>query len=126
MQIEQLLGDADPGRVLLHATLTDGDSLLSSDVHLFVPLKELELPDPAIEVQVIPTDEAARITLISDRFAKDVALSIPGVDGFLSDNYFDLVPGEETVIAFRSDETIDVEEIRQRLRVRSLADALSK
>jgi beta-mannosidase len=126
MQRAQLLGDADAGEVLLYSTLTAGDRMLSSDVHLFVPFKELELPDPAIEFQVAPADGAARITLESESFAKDVALTVPGIDGFFSDNFFDLLPGEETVITFRPHETIDVEVIRERLQLRTLADALRK
>jgi beta-mannosidase len=124
MQRARLLGDADVGRVLLHSTLTSGDRMLSSDVHLFVPYRELELPDPAIEFRVTPADGAARITLQSERFAKDVALSIAGIDGFFSDNFFDLLPGEEIVIVFRPDEKIDIEVVRERLQVRSLADAM--
>jgi beta-mannosidase len=125
MQRARLLGDADVGRVLLRSTLTAGGTMVSSDVHLFAPLRELELPDPAIEVRVTPAEGGVVITLQSDRFAKDVALSVPGVDGSFSDNFFDLLPGEETVIAFRPDETIDVEVIRQRLQLRSMADAMA-
>jgi beta-mannosidase len=126
LPLGRLLGDANAGRLLLHSALTDGDTVLSSDVHLFVPLGELELPDPAIDVQVTPADGAFRISLHGDRFAKDVALSVPGIDGFFSDNFFDLLPGEEAVIAFQTDQTTDAESIRQRLQVRTLADAWSE
>ena len=124
MPIDTLLDDADPHRVFLHSRLTAAGAVLSSDVHLFAPFKDLALPDPEIEIEWTPSEGGARIAVSSSSFAKDVSLSIPGVDGRFSDNYFDLLPGEAKTVDFRPARAEDIGLIDGRLQARSLVDVL--
>ena len=121
-----LLGDADPRAVVLYTALTDGRDVLSSATHLFAPFKELALPDPAISSTVEAAEGAVRVTLRSERFASNVALSAPGLSGSFSDNYFDLVPGRPLTVEFRPAEgsTVDADAVRVAMQIRSMADAL--
>jgi beta-mannosidase len=122
--IDALLDGADLQRVFLSSRLTAGEAVLSSDVHLFAPLKDLALPDPEIEIEWTPAEGGARIAVRSSKFAKDVYLSIPGVDGRFSDNFFDLLPGEAKAVDFRPAQAKDIGQIDGRVQVRSLADVL--
>jgi len=48
---------------------------------------------------------------------------VPDHDGFFSDNYFNLAPGREMVVDFRSRAPLSLEEFRKRLQIRSVFDA---
>ena len=63
------------------------------------------------------------IKISTDKFAKAVYLAVPEHDGFFSDNYFNLAPGRDVTVQFRSSAPMTVEEFRSRLQVRSVFDA---
>jgi len=58
--------------------------------------KDLKLHDPKISYRI----QGNYIYLKSAAFAKYVFLELPGYEGELSDNYFDLPPGKELAIRF--------------------------
>jgi beta-mannosidase len=62
--------------------------------------KNLLLSDPKISYQV----RGNQIVLKAVAFAKYVYLDVVGYTGKLSDNYFDLQPGKETIITFNETE----------------------
>jgi beta-mannosidase len=59
--------------------------------------------------------------LISTKYAKDVYLSLENIEGFFSDNYFDLLPGTEKKIIFQTKRQID--DFSGRLKIMSLVDS---
>ncbi len=61
------------------------------------------------------------ITLRSPVLARSVYLSFGDLDVKLSDNYFDLLPSEETVIQLTSTATLD--QLKAALKIISLTDA---
>jgi beta-mannosidase len=63
------------------------------------------------------------VKVTSDKFAKAVYLAVPEHDGFFSDNYFNLAPGREMTVEFRSREPLTLEQFRERLQIRSVFDA---
>ena len=84
----------------MSVVLKNGDVVLSHKNYFFAKPKELLL-EPARIVSKIEKDKADWvITLQSDRLAKDVYLSCSNAQGFFSDNYFDLLPGELRTIRF--------------------------
>ena len=77
--------------------LEDGEEI-ACDSHLFVPEKSFALEDPEIEWNIIREEEGFRITLSAKKFARSVELSLEGMDGVFSDNYFDLCDGHEKTV----------------------------
>jgi len=81
--------------------------------------KDLKLTDPKITYQI----KGNQVILKSSGLAKYVFVDIAGYKGKLSDNYFDLLPGNEKIISFDQKEvttkTID-------LKLKSLWDVLGK
>ena len=63
------------------------------------------------------------IKISTDKFAKAVYLAVPEHDGFFSDNFFNLTPGRDVTVQFRSGTPLSLEEFRNRLQVRSVFDA---
>ena len=127
----EILGGADPRRVVLVAELTEGNTRLSRNTLSFVKAKELELPTPDLHVDVEARDDGAfTVRLLARRYARDVWLSttdrttgIPAVDGAFDDNDFDLLPGETTTVVFHPRTATTLAAVRAGLRALSLVDS---
>ena len=124
-KVSELLEGQDQKRVFLYAELLVNGQAVSSHDHFFAPFKELAISKPTITPEVIAAKERGkfRVKLSADKFAKAVYLAVPDHNGFFSDNYFNLAPGREMVVDFRSREPMTVEEFRKRLQIRSVFDA---
>jgi beta-mannosidase len=59
--------------------------------------------------------------LKTDKLAKNVYLQIEDEEGFFSDNYFDMLPGEKVTINLKTD--ISEEKLNEVLTMRTLDDA---
>jgi beta-mannosidase len=123
LPVGDLLRGRDAKVVFLLSELLVGGRVVSSNEYFFRPFKELELPTPRVDVNAVQTRNGFRLTLSSDKFARDVYLSSEAAEGFFSDNYFDLIPGRAVEVEFRTTRRLKVEEFRKGLKVRSLVDA---
>jgi beta-mannosidase len=121
--IHVLLAERDAKKVVLLAeVLVDGREV-SRNEHFFQPYKNLSLPHPQINAQVVPAAGGFTVTLTADRFARAVYLSAPGFPGFFVDNYFDLIPSRKIEVAFRTRARIPLSDFRNKLRIRSMVDS---
>jgi beta-mannosidase len=75
----------------------ENDMLLAENKIYFVPPKDLDLPDPSITYSVSDFADHYALTLKTERLAKNVFVS-SDLPGNFSENYFDLLPGEEKTI----------------------------
>jgi beta-mannosidase len=90
-------------------------SLIGTDALLLDNPKDSNLPNAKISVSISPLG----IELTSDNFAYGVQITVP--DGMeLSDNYFNLLPGQEKIVKFIS--KLPLETIRKSIRIKSLVD----
>jgi beta-mannosidase len=119
----ELLRGHDPKTVFLDCELLVGGKSVSSNRIFFRPFKELTLPSPHVTTDATKTRDGFIVTVKTDKFARDVYLSAEGLDGAFTDNYFDLIPGKEVGVEFRSRRPIKLEEFRSRLKARTLSDA---
>jgi len=76
-------------------TLRWEDGVTARNVYTYSRPKHMRLACPTIEVTQVGPD---RLALRTDRFAKGVYLFHPEREVVFSDNYFDLMPGEERVV----------------------------
>lgn len=103
------------------------DGRVSKNIETVVPFKYLELKRPKIQVSVDETEEGYEISLSSDVFAAFVELDFEDVDVIFSDNYFHLTDREPYKIHLkkediRNGEFQGAEDVRKRLKIRSVAD----
>jgi beta-mannosidase len=70
------------------------------------PPKKLTLPKASVNVNVEPVNNGYQLTLSSERLAKNVFIGTE-IDGFFSDNYFDLLPGERKTVLFKTERILD-------------------
>jgi len=123
LRVSELLEGTDAKNVLVYCELLVNDKPVSSHDYFFAPFKELKFSKPTITPDIVRTRDGFSIKLSSDKFAKAVYLAVPEHDGFFSDNYFNLAPGREMTVEFRSRAPLSLEEFKQRLQIRSVFDA---
>ncbi|HEX8338873.1 MAG TPA: glycoside hydrolase family 2 protein [Pyrinomonadaceae bacterium] len=126
LPVAGLLKGHDPSKVFLHCELNAGGSVGASNAIFFRPFKDLSLPAPSVSARVERAGGAsAVVTLTTDKLARAVYLSAEGLDGNFTDNFFDLLPGRKVAVAFRGKRPVSADELRRRLRVRTLSDAFA-
>lgn len=116
-----LLHGADPKRSVAVFELHVAGEPVSRGVVYFDAAKSLSLPDPGLRAKVEKAGNGYRVTVSARKLARAVWLDFGEADVQLSDNAFDLMPGEQVEIVLRSNSNL--KSLRKALRVRSLVDA---
>ena len=111
---------ADPSRTFVATDLMVDGKTVSSNLLFMVPTKEVHLPPATIKTEL----SDGRLRLSSPVLARSVYVSFGGLDAKLSDNYFDLLPGQPVEIAITGAASAD--DLRKNLKVMSLVDAFGK
>jgi beta-mannosidase len=108
--------------LVLVAELWQGEQRLALQASPFVKEKNMALPDPHLSVKVTQSGENAVIELKAQALARFVVLELDGQDAIFSDNFFDLPAGRATCITLPLPAGWTAAQVRDALRVRSLAD----
>ncbi len=113
---ETLIGKSNTNEILLHAELTTEKEVLAYTNYFFVKPKDLSLPSTSISCKInYLHDQSAMeefpfvysVECSSPLFAKDVFLDVDFESYKLSDNYFDLLPGEKKKLYLYSRKQLD-------------------
>jgi beta-mannosidase len=83
-----------PTKQFMVVELLENGTVISSNTLFFKPIKEIELPKPTVKYEWTATDGGFEISLSTDKLAKNLFMTIGDEEGFFSDNYFDLIPGQ--------------------------------
>jgi beta-mannosidase len=115
------LKSADPGRTFAVYDLYEGDKPISRAVVYFAAAKAMPLPDPALisEIKGGPGDYS--LTLKATKLARSVWVDLGDTDAEVSDNAFDLLPGETVTLKLKS--TSDLATLKKALTVQTLYGA---
>ncbi|MGA3262858.1 MAG: glycoside hydrolase family 2 protein, partial [Terracidiphilus sp.] len=116
-------GAADTSRVFIVADLTAGEAEISRNLIYLAPVKGVHLKPAALKVEAAGAGGSYKVRITSPVLARSVYLSFGNLDVKLSDNYFDLLPGETVEIAAASAATLDA--LKSQLKVISLTDAFA-
>jgi beta-mannosidase len=114
-------GAADTSRVFVVAELSTGNSQLSRNLVYLAPTKGVHLKTARLKVEASGANGRYKINVSSSVLARSVYLSFGNLDVQLSNNYFDLLPGETAEIAVTS--AVSLDELKAQLQVISLRDA---
>jgi beta-mannosidase len=96
--------------------------VVSRNPVFFALPKDLRLPRPNVRADLTPAAKGYTLTLATDALARDVWVSFGDLDARLSDNSFDLLPGEPVTLAVDSEAS--AEALRQALQLQDLAHAM--
>ncbi|AXI84462.1 glycoside hydrolase family 2 protein [Xylella taiwanensis] len=119
----QLLGQADPEHSVAVFELLNGNTILSRQTVFFDAAKHLKLPQPHIRSAWKADHGMYLLTLTSPAFAREVWLSFGDIDARLSDNAFDLLPGEPLTVQIRS--AAPLAQLQKALQIRDVAATLA-
>ena len=117
----QLLHGADPRRTVAVFELLDHGKPVSRHLVYFDDTKDLALPDPGLKA--VLSADGRRVSVSARQLAREVWVDFGDTDpdARLSDNAFDLLPGESVTLHVHS--TADPAALRRALTVRSLYGA---
>ena len=93
----------DPSSVLLYSSLVD-EGLYAEDLHYFVKPKNFHLKKPEVTIDISKRSVDWLIKVSSPTLVKNLFLEVENLEGTLSDNYFDVIPGQEVKLYFTPDE----------------------
>ena len=116
-------GAADTSRVFVVADLSAYGAELSRNLAYLAPIKEVHLKPAALKVETIGANGSYKIRVTSPVLARSVYLSFGNLDVKVTDNYFDVLPGETVEIMATSAVPLDV--VKAQLKVISLTDAFT-
>ncbi|MCU0645118.1 MAG: hypothetical protein MUC94_12760, partial [bacterium] len=116
----ELLKGTSAKNVLLKTALLQNEKMLGQNILYFAPVENLDLPAPKIDKSITPIAGGYSIRLTSDQLAKNVYLQIDEADGFFSDNFFDLLPGESVEFEFRCKTKIP--DLENKLKILTIRD----
>jgi beta-mannosidase len=121
----QLLGGADPARSFAVAEVMEGAETLSRSFVYFVRAQDVALIDPRLTTTLSYGPRGSiLLTVSSTTLARGVWVDFGDLDVALSDNSFDLAPGETRTLTATSRSTLA--ELQGSLKVRSLFGATVK
>ena len=119
---KEVIGRAAINRTFLLLELRVSGQTVSRNELFFDTMRNLQLPlKPAIKSSVSGSGPSYVLILRSPVLARKVCLSFGDLDVQPSDNFFDLVPGEERAVQVRSAATL--EQLQRALKITSLTDA---
>jgi beta-mannosidase len=125
-----LLKGADPKHTVVAFDLLEGKTVAAHHLLYFGQARTLALPEPGITTSLRNTGQGAVLTISAKRLARAVWIDTGDQDVRLSQNAFDLLPGEsvDVTIAANSPDAgahpLNVDALRSSLSVRTLVDAL--
>ncbi|NJK87570.1 MAG: hypothetical protein HC906_17925 [Bacteroidales bacterium] len=119
---KNLLNDSDTSSVFLNVRLIDGENLLSENNLWFAAPKNQKLIPPGLSAEINKSDEGYTIKIKTEKLARKVYLYIPDdMEGFFSDNFFDLLPGSSAEVKLKTRQVFD--NPGEVLKIRTLDDA---
>jgi beta-mannosidase len=116
-------GATDTSRVFVVADLQTGGAEISRNLTYLAPVKEIHLKPAALKVETAGAGGSYKVRITSPVLARSVYLSFGDLDVKVSDNYFDLLPGETAEITATSSASLDA--LKAQLKVVSLTDAFA-
>jgi beta-mannosidase len=116
-------GAADTSRVFVVADLSAGGAEISRNLVYLATVKEVHLKPATLKVEATGANGSYRIRVTSPVLARSVYLSFGNLDVKLSDNYFNLLPGETVEIGAAS--AASLEALKAQMKVISLTDAFA-
>ena len=96
---------------------------LSRNLVYLAPVKEVHLKPAQLKVETSGVKGRYKIRISSPVLARDVYLSFGNLDVQLSDNYFDLLPGETVEITATGKASLEA--LKAKLKAVSLTDAFA-
>ncbi|WP_150265072.1 beta-mannosidase [Paenibacillus tepidiphilus] len=100
LPLAELLDGRAAGETVLSLSLLADGREPETKLHFFAPAKEIVLKQPELTVTEVGGSGGTSFTVSTDVLARGVHLTVEE-EGYFSDNFFDLLPGEPKTVEFR-------------------------
>jgi len=110
--------------LLLSVKVMKGNSVICDNILYFDYWKNLKFPEPEIKYDIEKKDSSFEIQLSSSLLSKNVFLDLPGHKGFFSDNFFDIIPGENFTIKYFPESDFSTAELVKNFKIISITEAI--
>lgn len=120
LSVSELLSGTAKDKAFFVAELVSGGEVISRRTCLFDKEKNMELPEQNVRTNVKIDGNVGYITVKSSAFVKNLFIDSPYFRDNCSDNFFDLLPNEETEITAELRENISEEDLLESLRLQSV------
>ncbi len=120
---EVLQNQKDLAKVFVVADMTVSGKLVSKNLLYLEPTKQIHLLPAKLQTTLTHQGDHYVLRLLAPVLARDVYITFGELDVKVSDNYFDLLPGESQEIVITSDATLS--QLQEQLKVVSLVDAFA-
>lgn len=120
INLKNLVKNYNKNKIVFNARITSDGNIVTENNFYFLPVKELDLPNVKIEADIDKDKNIYIIELTTDKLAKNVFLSLKAGDGFFTDNYFDILPGEIKTVLMASEQKIA--DPKEQIEIRTLVD----
>jgi beta-mannosidase len=121
LSIDWLNKNFDPNSSLLVASLFSEKTEISNNNYFLSEFKDIKLTKPLIEYEIDELINTFEVSLKSKNLVKNVFVDIASSQNF-SDNYFDMIPGEEYKISIKKVENLTLDDIKRKINFLSLFD----
>jgi beta-mannosidase len=122
VETSALAAKGDLQQSFLTVDLMAGGEKISRNLVFFDVVHNLRLPgSPRIETTISKDGDGYQMKLKTAQLARSVYVSFGDLDAETSDNYFDLLPGEQVTIRLKS--SITLEQLKAAVKIVSLTDA---
>lgn len=121
-----LPAELPPEKVYIDVILKDADGVRDRKQWLLVPDRDACLPKPAIRYDLHCENGVATVTFRSVAYARYVYLESSCIDAPWSDNFFDLLPGEEKTVTAEMKPGTTAALLRSSLKFKTLVDVKAK
>jgi beta-mannosidase len=101
--------------VLVMSVEKNGETLAQNSFY-FGKVKDMQLPKPSIKYDINQKDDKFIIQVSSKELVKNQNLYFDNIEGFFSDNYMDVMPGQAIQVTFTPKQTITLEKIKASLK----------
>ena len=119
--VAELLGAGDAAKMFVETELTADGKAVSRNLTYLEPVKQVKLQSATLQVEVTGKDGSYRVRVASAVLARSVYVAFGDAEASVSDNYFDVLPGQSVEVQVSS--AASLEALRGKMKVESLTDA---
>ena len=120
--VKNILSGSSTKNVLLSTKVIDGEKVLAENILYFMAIKDVTLPKSSVHKTIKEVNGEFVLELKADKLVKNLYLSLEEGDGFFNDNYFDILPGETSVIYFKPVKGLDIKTFEKNLKMMQMSD----
>ncbi len=109
-------------KYIIEYKISHNDEIIDSRTMLLVRPKQFEFVKPVYDIHFTEDDLNYYISISSNVYAKRVGIEFESIDAVLSDNYFDLLPGDIKSISIGKKAKYRLEQLQNEIIVKSVYD----